>query len=49
MASTVRSQTSEKKRSRNLAMKRVVAKLAKAQIKKLVPTQVYRDCAEIIN
>ena len=29
-------------------MKKVVAKIAKATIKKMVPIQVYRDCADIL-
>ena len=34
---------------KNPVMRKVVAKIAKATIKKMVPIQVYRDCAELLN
>lgn len=34
---------------REPAIKQIVAMLAKQQLKKMVPVQVYRDCADILN
>ena len=38
-----------KRKRKPSAMKKVVAKIAKATIKKMVPIQVYRDCADMLN